>query len=77
MSTVTEGDRVVDVIARVIGYQPSIDGVLGSGLSEILAYNQAAAIADALGLPVALSANTVRRWGAGEVIHLHNERKAQ
>lgn len=48
----------------------TIDGLIGSGLSRIIAYNRAADIAKALGLPPTLSADVVRRWAAGEVIHL-------
>ena len=64
------GDTVVDVIARTIGYQPGVDGLIGSGLSRILAYNKAADIAKALGVAPTLPVDHLRRWGAGEVIHL-------
>jgi hypothetical protein len=63
-------DSVADVIARTIGFQPGVDGLIGSGLSRILAYNRAADIAKALGIAPTLSADTLRRWGSGEVIHL-------
>lgn len=62
--------RVVDVIAATIGYDRPREGLIGSGLSRILAYNQAGDIVRALGLPIDLRASVLRRWGAGEVIHL-------
>lgn len=64
---------VADAIATALGYDPPTDGLLGSGLGRIMAYNRAAAIAKALGLAPTLDVEHVRRWGAGEVIHLGPE----
>lgn len=60
----------VDVVASALGYTPPIDGLLGSGLSKMLAYQRASEVLKALGLPLDVPAETVRRWGAGAVIHL-------
>jgi hypothetical protein len=64
---------VVDVVADSLGYDRPREGLIGSGLSRMLAYQRAADAVKALGLPLDLSADTLRRWGAGEVIHLHNQ----
>ena len=66
-------ESVVNVAARAYGYQPSTPGIIGSGLSQIIAFQRASAILKALGVPLHLSASTLRRWCAGEVIHLGPE----
>jgi hypothetical protein len=67
---------VVEAIASTIGYSPGIDGLLGSGLSKMLAFQQATDICKALGLPSDVDVDVVRRWGSGEVIHLGPEHLA-
>lgn len=66
-------ETVVDVAARAIGFDPPRDGLLGSGLSKILAYARAADVVRALGLPLDLPAEKLRRWAAGEVTHIAGE----
>lgn len=66
-------DRAVDVVARTLGYDQPRKGLLGSGLSQIIAYNRASDVMRALGLPLDVTAEAVRRWGAGEVVHLTGE----
>ena len=61
---------VVDVIAAAWGYRPPIDGLIGSGLEKMIAYQRAREAADALGLPPDLDVETVRAWGSGAVMHL-------
>ena len=66
-------ERCVDVAARAIGFTPGVHGLIGSGLSEIIAYDKAAAVLKALGVPLDLPSDRLRRWCSGEVIHLGPE----
>lgn len=67
---ITSDESVVNVAARAYGYDPSMPGLIGSGLSRIIAYQRASDILRALGIPLHLGASTLRRWCAGEVVHL-------
>lgn len=62
-----------DVIARTLGFRQPTQGLLGSGLERMLAFQRATDIIDALGLPRDLPADVLRRFGSGEVIHLGPE----
>lgn len=44
----TDRRAIEEVIAATIGYTPPTDGVLGSGLSKMMAFHQATEIVDAL-----------------------------
>lgn len=66
-------ESVANVVARVIGFTEPTAGLIGSGLSQIIAYNRAGEILKALGLNPLLSVAKLRRWGAGEVTHLGPE----
>lgn len=69
-NTENRDERVVDVAARAIGFTPGTPGLIGSGLSEIIAYDKAATVLIALGVPLHLPASKLRAWGAGAVVHL-------
>lgn len=61
---------VTDVIADAIGYRRPTKGLIGSGFEQMLAYQRASDIVKALGLPLDLSADVLRRWASDEVGHL-------
>lgn len=63
-------ESVVNVVARTLGYDEPIDGLIGSSLSKMIAFQRASDILRALGVPLHLGASKLRRWCAGEVIHL-------
>lgn len=65
-----ELERVVDVIARTVGFDPPQPGLIGSGLSQMMAYDRAAAICRAIGVPMTLDVDVLRAWGKGAVVHL-------
>jgi hypothetical protein len=55
-------------IAKAIGYDQPIDGLLGSGLSKMIAHQRAADICKAIGLAPGLDVEFVRAWGHGEAL---------